>query len=116
HVPRVTAYGGDGDRREGDAGRNGRGPDALDRERPLRPIGAFRRRRHRGGTALPVVLPAELDGDAAVGSLGRGPAASATGNARPRGRGASIQHAAIDRRRDRRRLLLRGQAALREGD
>src|SRR5207248_1207198 len=48
--------------------------------------------------------------------FGPSAAGGAPGNARPRGRGASVQHAATDRWGDRRRLFLRNQAPLREGD
>ena len=70
-VPRLAADGGDGDRREGDAGGDGRGEDAHRRLR-LRPLP---RQDRRGGDrprpALPLLHAGQLARGAARGAAGR---------------------------------------------
>ena len=115
-VPRLAADGGDGDRRAGVAGGDGRREDAH-RRVGLR---ALPRQDRRGGDrprqALPRLLPVALGGRAAAraaGGAGRG--GQADPRAHPRRREQAVGHARAARRARRRRLVPRGPQALGEG-
>ena len=70
HVPGQPADGRDGGRRDGDAGGDGRCPDALHRLRLRGQPRRRRRRRHRAGPAL-LLLPADLLAGGSAGVPGR---------------------------------------------
>ena len=118
HVPRLAAHGRDGHRREGDARGDGRREDALLRLRlRRRPRARPRTRRSRGRAATSAICRRTATQTPPAARAARAEAERQDDRGDHPGRREQVlRHDGRHRRDHRRGLVVRDQAALREGD